>query len=62
MVFFFQVMDALVNTFQQRFVCLSRDIKGNQKHKQLKNVIEEVDEEVANVCMTKGGVTILLMK
>ena len=55
-------MDALVNTFQQRFLCLCRDIKGKQQHKQLRNVIEEVDEEVANVCMTKEGVTILLEK
>lgn len=42
------VMDALVNTFQERFLSLSRDIKGKQKHKQLRNLIEEVDQEVTN--------------
>ena len=42
-------MDALVNTFQQRFVAESRGIEGKQKHKQLRNLIEEVDDDIANV-------------
>jgi ribosomal protein L16 Arg81 hydroxylase len=44
------VMDALVNTFQQRFLEVSRGIEGKQKHKQLRALIEDVDDEVANVC------------
>ena len=43
------VMDALVNTFQQRFVEESRGIEGKQKHKQLRNLVEEVDNDIANV-------------
>ena len=43
------VMDALVNTFQERFLEVSRGIEGKQKHKQLRNMIEDVDDEVANV-------------
>jgi hypothetical protein len=43
-------MDALVNTFQQRFLEVSRGIEGKQKHKQLRALIEDVDDEVANVC------------
>ena len=42
-------MDALVNTFQHRFLQKARDIEGKQKHKQLRNLIEEVDDDVANV-------------
>jgi ribosomal protein L16 Arg81 hydroxylase len=44
------VMDALVNTFQQRFLEVFRGIEGKQKHKQLRALIEDVDDEVANVC------------
>ena len=43
-------MDALVNTFQQKFLKLSPTVQGNQKHKELGNLIEDIDEQVANVC------------
>ncbi|XP_028394823.1 niban-like protein 1 [Dendronephthya gigantea] len=42
------VMDALVNTFQKRFLEESCGVEGNQKHKQLRSLIEEIDDEVAN--------------
>ena len=46
------VMDALVNTFQEKFLEVSCRIEeGKQKHKQLRDLIEDVDDEVANVCM-----------
>ena len=44
------VMDALVNTFQYKFLEVARGVEGKQKHKQLRNLIEEVDDEVSNVC------------
>ena len=43
------VMDALVNTFQERFLEVSCRIEeGKQKHKQLRDLIEDVDDDVAN--------------
>lgn len=47
------VMDGLVNTFQQRFLEVFRGIEGKQKHKKLRELIEDVDDEVANVCRSK---------
>lgn len=43
------VMDALVITFQEKILEASCGIEGKQKHKQLRSLIEEIDDEVANV-------------
>ena len=57
-----QVMDALVNTFQERFLEVSCRIEeGKQKHKQLRKLIEDVDDEVANVYIKYTTKTRLLL-
>ncbi|XP_046845477.1 protein Niban 2-like [Xenia sp. Carnegie-2017] len=43
-----RVMDALVNTFEVKFFEVSNEVEGKLKHKQLRMMIENLDDEIAN--------------
>lgn len=49
-----RVMDALVNTFEVKFFEVSNEVEGKLKHKQLRMMIENLDDEIANNVCEQG--------